>query len=205
MISEELRARVDTLLARTLCDRTMQEHRSILTYLPALLRRARLWLLWTTWLSRFRRLRLVTYILKTLSFLWVILQTGTLVILFTALFLVILPLLTALLLGILITAWVESRRATHAILECIGDRPVCILFLGEESGAFFGANARDLVARGMAVLVVSPYWFSSKGLRRGHFYCTARHEEEGILLLRRYYFFSLKRRLPARQAITVCY
>ncbi len=204
-MADALKRRADALLSATLGDRSMQEHRSFFAYAYAQIRHAELYLLLEKWLSRFRRLRLVAYLIKTVSVLWVILQTGTMVLLFTALFLVILPILAALLLGILVTAWVESHRTTQRILAAIGDRPVCILFLREESGPFFERNARELSSRGMTVLIVSPFWLSRKGLSKGHFYCTARREEDGILLLRRYYFFSLKRRLSAHRAVTVCY
>jgi hypothetical protein len=62
--------------------------------------------------------------------------------------------------------------------------------------SFFIRNARAMAAEeDTAVLVVTPYLFSRKGLGgRGRFF-TARKETDGLYLVRRHYFFLLRRRV----------
>ena len=59
----------------------------------------------------------------------------------------------------------------------------------------------------MAVLVVSPYPVSPRGLGGKGSFFTARKEAEGIYLVRRHYFFMLRKRVldAMGQNITMIY
>lgn len=142
----------------------------------------------------FRRFRLVAFLIRIFTLFFTLLQTGAAILLSTLLFLVALPLLLSLLLGILLTAFLESGRSNRLLLEATRDKQVYVLFPTKEPNVFFIANARSLATRENAcVIVVSPYWISSRGLSKGYFYCTSRKEEKNIYLIRRYYFFSLRK------------
>ncbi|MBQ8345954.1 MAG: hypothetical protein IJY42_06800, partial [Clostridia bacterium] len=59
---------------------------------------------------------------------------------------------------------------------------------------FLMENAKDLASRGKAVVVVSPYRISPKGLNGSRkLYFTAREEFPAVYLIRRYYFFSFRK------------
>ncbi|MBP3667661.1 MAG: hypothetical protein J6K29_11515 [Clostridia bacterium] len=63
-------------------------------------------------------------------------------------------------------------------------------------GSFFIRSARSMASeRGVAVLVVTPYLVSPRGLGGKGFFFTARRETEGLYLVRRHYFFLLRRRV----------
>ena len=64
-----------------------------------------------------------------------------------------------------------------------------------------------MAADGVAVLVVSPYPLSSRGLGGKGGFFTARREAEGLYLVRRHYFFMLRKRVldALEQDITVVY
>ncbi len=76
-----------------------------------------------------------------------------------------------------------------------------------EEASFFVRNARTMAADGVAVVVVSPYLLSSRGLGGKGGFFTARREAPGLYLARRHYFFFLRRRvLDAMEAdITMVY
>ena len=175
----------------------MADHRFFFGYLWGTWRRTPLWSYWQRWLTVFRRFRTVALVIRVLTFLFSLLQTGTLVILSTLIFLVILPLLAVLMLGILITAAIESRRSNRYLERTLTDRRVCVLFPSADPTPFFAQSARRLVAEGFAVIVVSPFWISARGI--GHpkqkrtFYATLRREAPDLYLVRRYYFFSLRK------------
>ena len=186
---------VERLLIQAESKRTSYGHRSFFGYGYALLQKARLYVLWNQILIYVRRFRMVTLTLKTVSFLFALLQTGTLVLLGTLLFLIVLPILTALVLGLLITALLESRRTDRHLRERIANRRVLVCFAPTIQNAFFRQNAYDFAARDWVVLAISAHWVSPRGFEKKRFYCTAREEIEGVYFVRPYYFFHLRRKV----------
>ena len=145
----------------------------------------------TDWLRRFR---LVAFLIKGIGILLAVLQTGTALLLSTLLLLVALPLLTALLLGILLTALLESGKSNRRLLEVTKEHRVYVLFPTDDCNDFLRANALSLAKKeNTTVIIVSPYWIHARGIRDGPFYFTRRREAENVYLIRRYYFFSLRR------------
>ncbi|MBQ1229471.1 MAG: hypothetical protein IIX80_00410 [Clostridia bacterium] len=197
--------------AKALCqkseeNRCMTSHRFFLGYLHGWITSAPLYAQWRRLLSYVRRFRTITFLLRTLGVLLTVLQTGALVLVGTLLFLVLLPSAAALMLGILLTALLESRRSNRYLRNHLDGRPVTVLFLSEEASPFAIANAKDLAARGNTVLAVSPYLISAKGLhRRASFSCTLRQEFENVFLVRKYYFFSLQKQVLSHAEVTFLY
>ncbi len=182
-------------LALARAHQALQTHRSVWSYARACWREATLYMLWKRCLTAFRRFRLVTLILRISAFLLAALETGALVLLSGFLLLLCLPVLIFLSLMILITALWEAPQKNREILAKIAQKRIYVLFLEEGSGAFFKANVYDLASReNSAVVIISPFWFSTRGIaqKRG-FYVTAREEMENVFLVRRYYFFALKK------------
>ena len=180
---------------QALYDRKMVMHRSLFGYLYDLLTHTSLYAKWQSVLSVLRRARAVSFTLKVLTVLFSILETGALVILSTVLFLIILPIGSMLMLGILLTAFLESKRTNEQLASELAGKQIYVLFLRDgDENRFQAQNARELATHG-TVLLISPYWISAKGLYPHGFYCTVRREAPNILLVRRYYFFSLRRRV----------
>lgn len=174
-------------------NRAMTAHRFFFGYAYELFTHAQLYTHWQNLLAYIRRFRMIAFVLRVLTIIWSILQTGALVLLTTALFLVILPIAAALMLGILLTALIESRRTNRQLREESEGKQIYVLFMTDRDNPFLSVNTKNLADSGNTVLIVSPYWISAKGIRRGHFYCTARKEADDVYLVRRYYFFSLKK------------
>ena len=198
--------RVQALAVR---HRRMTSHRSFLGHLWDTVTHTPLYSHWKYLLTCFRRFRAVTVTLRVLAILFAILETGTLVVLSTAVFLVILPLLIATMAGILITAAVESVRSNRILRKALQGRRVCILFMSDNPTPFFARHARALASEGFAVLVVSPYWIAAtpalNRLKKSGFYCTFRAEEKDLYLIRRYYFFSLRKNVLSECNVSYLY
>lgn len=209
MNKKDASAKVTDAITRTQLDAThhkaMTSHRFFFGYVYDLFTHTPVYTHWKNLLAYFRRFRTVTFLLRALTLLLNIVETGALVILTTAVFLVILPILAALMLGILITACIESKRTNQTLLLSAQGRKIYVLFLPPQPGPFFAKNVKDLAKNGTVVFVVSPYWISPKGLSGGHFYCTARKELEGVYLIRRYYFFSLQKHVLSRATVAYLY
>ncbi len=177
-------------------NRKLTAHRFFFGYAYDLLVHTSLYRQWQSLLRTVRRFRAVAFTLRVLTFVLTVVETGALVILSTAVFLVILPLATALTLGLLLTALLESKRTNRYFSKELTGKHVYVLFLSEESSLFFWQNAKSLAQdEQSAVIVVSPYWISAKGLRKAPFYCTARQEYPNLYLIRRYYFFRLRKQV----------
>ncbi len=186
----------ETVRDEILQNRRLIRHRFFLGYAYDVFRHAKFYTVWKSLLAYFRRIRLVAIIIKILSIALTVLQTGTLVLLSTLLFLVLLPILVALMLGILITALIESRKSNRWMAQELTEKQIYILFLSKQENAFFQSNAVDLSQKeGNAVIVVSPYWISGAGLASNRFFCTVRTDGARIFLVRRYYFFMLKKHI----------
>lgn len=183
----------------------MTSHRFFLGYVYDLFTNAPIYTHWKNLLAYVRRFRTVAFLLRLLTLLIGIVETGALVLLSTALFLVILPILVALMLGILITARIESRRTNQALRKATQGKKAYVLFLPLQDAPLLTATAQELAASGGVVFAVSPYWISSKGLSDGRFYCTARREWENVHLVRRYYFFSLQKRVLSLTDVAYVY
>lgn len=198
--------RAEELLRRASENRRMTAHRSFLGYLRSTVTSAPLYAQGQRLLAYLRRLRTVTLLVRLLTLLWSLLQTGALVLLGTALLLVLLPAAAALLGGVLLAAYLESRRSNRFLRERLSNTRVTVLFLPPEEAPGALATARAIAERGSTVLAVSPYLLSSRSpFRKGGFYCTLRREEAGVFLIRKYYFFSLRKHVLSHAEVTLLY
>lgn len=179
-------------------------HRNLFAYVCDIFTHAPLYSHWQNLLALFRRFRMFALILRVLTVVLTILQTGALVILSTAIFVVILPIMLILTIAILFTAFFNSRRSNRRMEELLADRRIYVLFLTERENPFLTCNAKDLAVTG-AVIVVSPYWLSPKGLCRGKFYSTLRQEYPNVYLVRRYYFFNLRKHVLIHKEVAYLY
>ena len=203
--STPLAAKIEQGLAASADHRSMTSHRFFFGYLYGLITQAPLYTQWQRLLAYIRRFRTLAFAWRTVTLLWSIVETGALVLLTTAVFLVILPILAALMLGILITARIESKRTNRQLWSASQGKPIYLLFLPLQPSPLLKATAKELAEKGATVLLLSPYWISAKGLSRGGFYCTARKEDEGIYLVRRYYFFSLQKHVLSKANVSYVY
>ncbi|MBE6589284.1 MAG: NRT1/PTR family MFS transporter [Ruminococcaceae bacterium] len=201
MKAEEPMTRASRELDTVLKNRELAEERRFFGYLYRLFSQNSLLSYFKRALEWIRRFRLAAFLINAFTVLSSLLQTGAALILGTVLFLIALPLCVCLMLGILLTALLESRRSNRLLLDKTKNKRIYVLFLKEHAGDFFSANARELATReGCAVVVVSPYWIRSEGICKGYFYCTQREEAKDLYLIRRYYFFSLRKHVLKKRS-----
>ncbi len=194
------------LLRRAEENRRMGKHRFFLGYVWFGFRQGGFYRGWSAFLSYLRRFRMIAWVVRIVAILFTFLQTGTLVLLSTVVFLVLLPILLALIIGILLTALIESRRTDRILSGKLAGKRVYLLFWSARGGEFLWENARSLAQDDKnAVLILSPFWLSGKGFSENRFYCTAREDAPSIFLVRRYYFFHLRRKLLTRENCVYVY
>ncbi len=168
-------------------------HESIFRDLLTSVKEARPWQIWQSILAYFRRARAISFFFRLIGWILTLLRTGTLIILTTALFFVILPIATAIVIGFLISAFLDMKKSLSRLRKAIGERRVWVFFA---LGDFGWENALSLAQNeGYLCLVVSPRWISSAGHGSRRFYLNLRVESENCYLVRRYFYLRLRKKL----------
>ena len=196
---DEKEKHVDDLLKCAAENRMLMRSRTLAQYLFHRFRRGALYTELQRLLAYLRRVRMIAYLLRFFSLLLTLVETGAVVLITTALFLILLPIGITFLLASLLIALIQSRKTNRLLRTELEGRTVYVFFGTSSShendpSRFLARNVLDCSQRiDCACLWISPYWISSKGLFQKGFYCTARKEAAHLYLVRRYYFFSLKR------------
>lgn len=144
----------------------------------------------------FRNSLWITRIFRWGVLLYQYLQAGAFVLLYTAAFILIIPILLAFsLLTLVLALLLRNRNAVHLLHEARQD----VVFLVVDQKESFDAMAlAEESARhpDSTVLIVSPFFFSKRGIGETEkpFVCY-RKEAENIYILRNYFFFYFRRRL----------
>ena len=164
--------------------------------------KARPYRLWKQLLLYLRRVRMISFLLRTFSVLFSILQTGALVLITTAVFFILLPVLLLFFLLIAIAALLDRKRSLRLLeQELLGKR--VYVFFGIQ-GEFGKGYLRALAAcEGNAVILLSPYWISGKGFGRPLPFLNLRRDAPSLFFVRRYFYFSLRRRLDPNRLILI--
>ena len=183
---------------------TMSHRKGFLQDARETLFQARPYRLWQSILGYVRKFRMISFLLRLTGWILTILQTGALVLLTTAIFFVILPLLTAVLAGLMLTALLDTRHSLRAIRPRLSGKQVYVFF--GETGAFREAEARALAnEENTAVLIVSPHWVISRGIGKRRFYVNVRQEGNQLFLIRRYFYFTLRKRVLKKENTVLVY
>ena len=169
-----------------------EQHRTLTEYLLARGKQTRLlhWLAaaWTV----VKKFHTVAFIVRLVTLLFSILETGALVLISSAVLLILLPVFALLGMGCILVAALRSGQMNRKMRTLLANQTVYLLFPTAREQQDAKEEAREL-AKQATVLIVSPDWFSARATKAGHFYFTATQDQPRIFWVRRYYFFSLKR------------
>ncbi len=146
-----------------------------------------------------KKYTLISTTLKIAAVILAVLQTSTVFVLATSVFVVSLPFTflvgyTALLLSLF-----GRRKLKKRIKELAASKDIFILTPPRgrafERGSFFRGMAEDIASdKEKLVIIISPFFFSSKGVGESKKpFFMARIESENVIIVRRHYYFSLKR------------
>ena len=172
--------------------------RDPLSFSVGLVRQSPIYMIWERFIRYFRRFRIITTAFRVIPWLLLLISTHTLLYALVAMVVVLIPLLAAGLFSVFAAAIVRYKRVNVNMTRTLADKTVYVLFperRGEFShGQFWRGNALDLAEdKSTAVILVSPYLLSPKGMRKGEFYFNLRQEAKNIFIVRRHYFFSLSK------------
>lgn len=161
--------------------------------------------LWMEILSYLRRFRMLRIILQVIGWGVTLLRAGTLIVLTTIVFFVLLPLLAVLLVIVPLIALLDRRKSKRRLSDALSDSREVVFFFTD--GSVTAQSAADLARdRQRTVLLVSPHWISGRATNgsSARFYVNLRRESERVFLIRRYFYFSA-RRMVGDRAVTLIY
>ena len=116
-----------------------------------------------------RRYTFVSTTLKILAFILSILQSGTIFVLAASFFVVSLPFTFIVGYSVLVIAFLGSKKLKRRIKSVTADKNITFFFPAKgrafDHDSFFSGMAKDIASNGDNIaIVVSPYFFSSKGI-----------------------------------------
>lgn len=148
----------------------------------------------------FKNSLLFTRIFKWGVIIFQYLQAGAFVILYTAVFIIIVPIILLFSsLTLIITLIIRSDNARR-LMRDIKKETVFIIPTSRDklTENLFLQKARQY--QNSTVLVISPYFFKKSGaVKNGKMYLCYRKEGENVFILRNYFFFYFRRRLKKLQ------
>ena len=193
----------EEILQKTLDVYRKSQQKSILGDLLSTLKEARPWRIWQRILSYFRRARAISFFFRTVGWILTILRTGTLLLLTTVLFFILLPVLLSAAVGFLLAAFLDMKKSLSKLQKAIGERHVWVFF---SVGRFGYASAmKEAEGESHLCLIVSPHWISAKSNGSRKFYLNLRAESENCYLVRRYFYRFLRKKLLTSDQLTLVY
>ena len=172
--------------------------RSFVSYITALFKTSAIYETFKSFLLYFRRFRIITTTLRILNYIAVVIHTSAVLVVLSAVFvLLVLPFIIISSIVSFAGALLLSRKNNLRLSEELEGHSVFVFFPSRgaeiETNSFFNQNICSLSCGGRKIIVVSPYFFSSAGIKKSTPYVTVRRESENIYIVRKYYYFSLKR------------
>ena len=187
-------------LARTGSDTSVADSKSFFEYLFKTVKEHSFYKRFSTIRSYFFKFKLFSTAFRLLSFIVIAIETSAvLLVLVTVAALTLPPFILGCFLFFGTSALRFSQDRKQTLTE-IANKKVIVLFPPKQyifkKESFFYKNALDLTARGSAVIAVSPFIISPKGIfEKGRFFLNSHRETSGITVIRRQYFFHIQKRI----------
>ncbi len=175
--------------------------KSYTTYLAGLIANTSFFRLYKRLLYIVRKYTFISTTLKIIAYILTFVQSGALFVLAASVSIISLPFTFIIGYSALAAALFGRRRLNKKLSKFFDGKNIFVMFpqRGNElnSDSFFSGNAKEFAkGENNAVIIVSPYFFSSRSISgKKKVFISAREEDENILTVKRHYYFTLKRKL----------
>lgn len=158
----------------------------------------------------FSRFRLISRIIRISAFIFIALQTSAILFIAAVILAVVIPPIILGFAALLLLSAVRLRRDGRLLRKKIAGKKVILFFPPRHCelgvGSFLYRNISELADRGYAVIAVSPFMISQRGLSESKKpYANIRIEGERIFTVRRQYFFFINKRILQKHEKRVIY
>ncbi len=184
------------------------------SYLSSLLKRSQLYHLSNSYLAFFRKFKLVSILIRVYSYLLLLLQFGTAFFVIVVALVLLLPIALLSAGCVLLSALLFYDRKNRYMEQKLNGKNIFVLFPtrdGEfQTGHFWRKNIQELAKMKdgqNTVLVVSPFFWSFRGVFNRSPYFLVREEKQNVYLIRKHYYFSLRKKvlLNNKHLLTLIY
>jgi len=187
---------------------------SYFSYLKDKLLTAPLYSEWKRILSYFRRVRLISTVIKVAAAILTVVGTGAFFIVVSGTLLVFIP-FASLFLAFFYLAGITRRKKHFAKLEImLRSRNIYVFFPPKgrpfENGSCFSETVRIIsndTKKDNFVIIVSPYFLSPKGVEgsSARYYHVLRYDSSNVCIIRKNAFFALRKRVLSKLSADVIY
>ena len=148
-----------------------------------------------------RKYTFITTTLKILTFIFGVLQSGAIIVLFTGTMAITVPLTLIFSYAAAVLTFIFRKRLTAKSRAMLSGKSVTVFFPPRsrafEEDSYFRGMVRDAARNEDSLsVVVSPYAFSPAGIsKKKSFFLAVRRESERIIIMRSHYFFTFKKKI----------
>ena len=193
---------------------SLVQETSYFGYLKKRLQTASLYSLWIRILTYFRRFRLISTVIKVVSYALTIVGTGAFFLAVTASTLILVPFVFIFFSFFLLSRLLTRKKKFESLARVLSGRTVYVFFpppgYSFKEGVYFEKNVK-ILSQGSSgnnfVIIVSPYFISPKGIggKKRPYYHVLRYESENVCIVRRSSFFALRRNLLSHISTSIIY
>ena len=148
-----------------------------------------------------RRYTFITTTLKIFTFIFGVLQSSAIIVLFTGTMAITLPLTLIFSYTAIVLSFIFRKRLTKRVRAMLGDKNVTVFFPPRgrafEKNSFFSHMVHDSVKdKDSLAVIVSPYAVCAVGiLKKRTPFLALRLESQRIIIMRSHYFFTFKKKI----------
>lgn len=174
--------------------------RSYTSYLLSLISKTSVFKLYKKIINIVKKYTLITVSLQIAAYILTVLQSSAIFVVAFSLFVISLPFTFIFGYSALVFSFFGRKKINKKVDKMLQDKKVAVFFATKSNSlrhdSFFAGMVREWRDKNNGVaVIVSPYFFSSKGISSSKRpYMVMREEEKDIILVRRHYYFSLKKR-----------
>lgn len=188
----------EALLASITNDSLAVDVSSYPKYLYLSLRRSSPFRIWSRVMAYFRRFRFLSLIFRTAAQIIAVIETSAILIVAATIFIVMIPVMLAMLLGTLIAALTRGRALNRELSVSLRGKKVFIFFPSSSPAPDYGSVMHTTVEQLAAdennvIFVVSPHTVSSCIFGERHMFFMARNAAPNVFYIRKFYYFQLTR------------
>ena len=170
-------------------------------YLAALISRTSIFKLYKRIITFAKKYTLLTVSLKIAAYVIALIQSSAVFVVALSVFLVLLPFTFVFGYLTIIISLFGRRRTIKKVSELTKNKSVAVFFASKATkltgDSFFAGTVREWKnRRGGVAVIVSPYFFSPKGISGSKkAYLLTRTEEADVIIIRKHFFFTLNKRI----------
>lgn len=187
------------------------ERRNFASYLFGTFKSRTFFLYYQKFIYILKKYTFVTTTLKVLLFLWTLLQSSALFVLFTGSIAIIAPFTIFFSYVAIFLTFLGRKKLNRRMMQTLKDKKITVFY--PPKGQAFASHSyfKSFVSSAASspdsvVVVVSPYYFNAKGLSKSKkYYLAVRFESDNVILIRKHYFFTFKKHVLSGASDNVTY